>query len=336
LLPSSELQRCEQRLSASPLAAAAAGFNVTETGLPDLPMHMLARGLDALVPDDGAERQRVESRGCALLLQANECGGDHMPTAFGSLAVPIVLAIPPPRRPHGEDVQKEGFGTVEPSATLSPLKHPLEPVAVGMLLRAHAHGVSEALRAAAAANGTQAILQERWPRLLRHLHSICSRADLADVTRRKQGAQPPAETLQRVVEEEWLTHAFVGALSRNTLMWVWDQFALQGWSLAAEVAACAFWLIRREVRRLDAASAGATELKGAMTAQLRQEGEDSLQQLQALLAATSSRTREDVAAKSVASQAKPQVMLRLPMVLVHDPKAVKLKAVRSLSRKSGP
>ena len=102
---------------------------------------------------------------------------------------------------------------------------------------------------------------------------------------------PPRKMLETLVEEEWLLHAFVGSLPRAALMWAWDQFALQGWDIAAELAADCLYLMRREVRRLDHTTAGATELRGAMRSTLRMPDVCSLSQLQAMLAPVSARTR---------------------------------------------
>ena len=121
---------------------------------------------------------------------------------------------------------------------------------------------------------------------------------------------PPVTTLGRVVEEEWLLHGFVGVVPRETLLWVWDQFALQGWGLAAEIAACCFWLIRREVRRLDRDdNAGVTELRVAMCKELQQAAQ--LEQLQALVAPASAKVRERAAGGM--GSAQPQVMLKIPI-----------------------
>ena len=311
-----ELQRCSERLRASPLAATAAGFappDSAATSLPEVPWRMLKRGMDTLCPTDG---QRV--RACALLLQAHECGGGNLPTAMGSLALPVVLASPPPRESKSRHAPLTPANAARPSRAIAPgekpnpLAQPLEPAAAAMLLSVQAHGVSEAIRAASAADdGLQPTLASRWPRLLKHLMAICSRADLADVTRRREGLQPPATVLQRLLDDEWLVHGFVGALPRDALLWAWDQFAMQGWAFASELAACCFWLIRREVRRLDAASAGATELRGAMSAQLAKEA--TVEELQALVAASSVQKREGAGAA-----ASPQVMLRMPLLSAAD------------------
>ena len=118
---------------------------------------------------------------------------------------------------------------------------------------------------------------------------------------------PPATTLLRIVNEEWLSHAFVGALPREALLWAWDQFAVQGWGhVGAELAASCFYLIRREVRRLDHASAGGTELRGAMRKQLLADA--TVAELQAMLASRTEATRAQT------SLVQPQVMLRMPLV----------------------
>ena len=192
----------------------------------------------------------------------------------------------------------------------NPLEQPLEPALAAMLLHVAQHGVAEAVRAASAADGFQLRLRTRWKNLFTHLTNICSRADLADVVQRKQGPLPPRTMLERVVEDEWLVHGFVGALPRESLLWAWDQFALQGWQLAAELAVCCFWLIRHEVRRLDRDdNAGVTELRVAMCVQLQRDAH--LEQLQALLAPASAKVRE-----RVGMHAEPQVMVRIPMATI--------------------
>ena len=115
---------------------------------------------------------------------------------------------------------------------------------------------------------------------------------------------------EKIVDEEWITHGFVGALPRDALLWVWDQFALQGFQIAADLCACCFWLIRREIRGLDKASAGATELMGAMRAQLSKDA--TLEELQALLAGAAHKTIQSSGLGS--QQQLPQVMLPMPML----------------------
>ena len=157
--------------------------------------------------------------------------------------------------------------------------------------------------------GMHSILQSRWPRLLAHLHSICSRVDLSDVSRRRASGQPPKASLQNIVDEEWIEHGFVGALPRKCLLWVWDQFAVQGFHIAAELCACCFWLIRREIRGLDKAFAGATELMGAMRIQLSKDA--TLDQLQALLAGAAAKTMQSTGVGLL--QQPPEVMLPIPL-----------------------
>jgi len=281
---------------------------------------MLSRGVESLLLTQ-TERYEIEGRACALLLQANECGSSDLrnPAALGSLSLPIVLATPTPVVSHAptstrkDDRRRSVSSRAATSASQptrkNPIEQPLEPAPVAMLLRVAQHGVAEALRVAAdPERGVLYTLKNRWPRLYKHLRNICSRADLADVVRRKRGGHPPETTLQHVIDEEWLTHGFVGALPRDTLLWVWDQFALQGWQLASELAACCFYLIRREVRRLDRdANAAATELRVAMCVQLREEAQ--LEQLQALLAPSSAKAREGVGVQRL----QPQVMLQMPL-----------------------
>ena len=161
-------------------------------------------------------------------------------------------------------------------------------------------------------DGVVALLEKRWPRTLTHLVAICQRDDLADVSRRWEGRQPPRTTLERLAVEEWAVHAFVGALPREVLLWAWDQFVLQGWHLAAELAAACFYVMRREVRRLDAGAAGATELRGAMMSQLHRDA--TLAEMQALLAAASAETRLGVTAEGIKADAPPQVMCGMPLI----------------------
>lgn len=85
----------------------------------------------------------------------------------------------------------------------------------------------------------------------------------------------------------------------------------QGWHIAAELAACCLWLVRIEVRRLDHAGAGATELRGVMRAQLRKESQP-LHQLMALMARASDTAREKGRASGKALGTPPQVMIRVP------------------------
>jgi hypothetical protein len=120
-----------------------------------------------------------------------------------------------------------------------------------------------------------------------------------------------------VIDEEWLRHGFVGALAKTPLMWAWDQFAMQGWGFASELAAVSLWLIRREIRQLDYSGAGATELRGVLTKQLQVDAK--LSELQALLASSAFNAREKAAAFLRASgenrdqDGKPDVMIKMPL-----------------------
>ena len=205
------------------------------------------------------------------------------------------------------ETRRAGFTPIE----LAPAQRPLEPEAVAMLLHANEKGVAAAKRAAAdPTDGVQAELQANWPRLLKHLHNICEREDLADVHRER--AMKPARTvLQQIIEEEWLIHGFAGALASRTLLWVWDQFALQGWELAAKIAACSLWLLRIEIRRLDRVGAGATELRGCIRAQL--QNDKSLYELMAMTAGASAQSRERGYSSRTKPSRKPQVMIQLPV-----------------------
>ena len=331
-------------LSTAEMAVNTAEMAVKLEASTDLPMRMLARGLamfdeptravvgtgavvgaasPALLSGSSgtlaslssrsssdALREETEGRACALLLQAHECSA-AVPISLGSLAIAIALGVPAPEHPYkGQPLADR----TRPLPKLAPVQRPLEPASVAMLLRAHSFGVAESRRAAQhPEKGVQALLEQRWPRLLKHLHAICAREDLADVHRRARalefGVQAPRTELQKVIDEEWLVHGFVGALPVNAMLWAWDQFSLQGWSFAAELAACCFWLVRLEVRRLDHAGAGATELRGVMRTQLRQE-EHTLHQLQTLLARSSEQTRSSTPGQAVG--ASPQVMIRVP------------------------
>ena len=284
----------------------------------------------------------LEVRACALTLQMAECGDGDLPEGVGSIALPIAQAMPVAAEamaPGGGGGGGEGSSGCSPgkqrgsrgpststtktdagsgamtelSLERAAMRQPLEPMAVAMMQRVLSHGVPRS-RAAVHDHGTGvvALLEARWPRTLKHLLAICQRDDLADVSRRWEGKRPPRATLERVVDEEWVTHVFVGALPREALLWAWDQFVLQGWHLAAELAAACLYLMRREIRRLDQGCAGATELRGAMQSQLHTDA--NLAELQALLAAVSAETRGKASADGVRHDAKPQVMCRVPMV----------------------
>ena len=264
LLVPSELEQCELRLRGSKLAISAGqALSTAEAAvaLPELPARMLARGLEMFseaaaggsIGADGSalvdnaavpSRAEAEGRACALLLQAHECSSS-IPTAMGSLALAIALGVPLPPATraiastnavvpsHGAEGLSLAPGRAKPLGSnaarrVHPAQRPLEPAAVAMLLRTHTLGVHEAKLAAAAPDkGVQALLAARWPRLLKHLHSICSREDLADVQRRRDSGKAPRTELQLVLEEEWLHHGFVGSLPVDALLWSWDQFALQ-------------------------------------------------------------------------------------------------------------
>ena len=71
-------------------------------------------------------------------------------------------------------------------------------------------------------------------------------------------------------------------------------------------------MMRREVRRLDAGAAGATELRGAMMSQLHRDA--TLAEMQALLAAASAETRLGVTAEGIKADAPPQVMCGMPLI----------------------
>lgn len=332
-----DLQRCEERLKQSDLAVGAAGLSSKNVSTTALPWHLLSSSLQSLV--EQPDVRDVEARACAVLLQAFECGemvpdwlvlkrrrdltrNREVPPASapGSLVMPIILAIPEPAAARGRDARRQTPLSVPSSSILlrkDPLKQPLEPAAVTMLLYVQKQGIPEAVKAARSkTDGVHAILESRWPRLYKHLKNICSRIDIADVTHRQNGATPPLTTLQRVVEDEWLAHGFVGSLPKKVLLWAWDQFTMQGWQFASELAACCFWLIRREVRGLDAAKAGATELVGAMRFQLHTDAK--LEQLQALLAESGERNLEK---NGMPRRGLPPPLVMLPIpykMVVHD------------------
>ena len=133
----------------------------------------------------------------ALLLQAHECSA-AVPITMGSLAIAIALGVSAPLHPHKGHALAD---RTQPPPKLTPVQRPLEPTSVAMLLRAHSFGIAEARRAAEhPEQGVQALLEQRWPRLLKHLHAICAREDLADVHRRARvleyGIQAPRTELQ--------------------------------------------------------------------------------------------------------------------------------------------
>lgn len=381
-------------------------------------------------PTTAGQLDLLEVRACAFVVQLHACGDGGLPTAVGSLALPLAYVLPdvdddvvaahesaahdaiveeavaaaaeevevsrtafgrgkrvsftgptsaalgksatsPPFKPRPQELSRANSSTpgllaAHLPATQLPtvLKHvqdskakaatssandssvrkaidrPLEPAAVAMLMRVAGHCVPEAVKAASDdATGVWPILEKRWPRLLKHLISICQREDLSDLAARQEGKQPPRSTLHKIVVEQWVEHAFVGSLPRDALLFVWDQLTLQGWGLAAEIAAACLYLMRREVRRLDHASAGATELRGAMRAQLFHGF--NLSELQALLAPASALTRQKTAAEigiqlggkrglgaTISGSSTddwdwaPQVMLRLPLVSVRRPSSI--------------
>jgi len=277
-----------------------------------LPTLMVEHAFAGFEIGSPAESQLARVRACGLLLQAFECNGGQLPTTLASLAVPIVIALQPPALPAREwDDTSRAHGELPTPATW-----PLEPEAVAMLTWAHDYGVPAAIAAAASGSATsvQMLIETKWPKLMAHLLSICSRLDLADVNRRREGwrtegVQPPRTTLQGLIDEVWLRAGFVGSLPRDSLLWVWDQLCMQGWEVAAQIAAAGLWLIRREVRRLDHAGAGATELRDAFRSQLRELGQRT--ELQALVGANSASSRQKVA-HLLARDGKPQVMHRTP------------------------
>ena len=91
------------------VGAAGFGTEFDPNSLPaKIPWQMLSRGLDSLLKDSN-ERRDVESRACALLLQAHECSGGNLPTALGSLAMAIA---PHSRFTRGESTGSCGSNTV--------------------------------------------------------------------------------------------------------------------------------------------------------------------------------------------------------------------------------
>ena len=74
-----DIEKCDQRLRASPLAVAAAGL-AQGASTPMLSLkHRLDRGLSSCGLSE-SERALVEARASALLIQAQECGADDTPT----------------------------------------------------------------------------------------------------------------------------------------------------------------------------------------------------------------------------------------------------------------
>lgn len=371
LLYRDSLAQVRLRLRASPLSYGAEGVAAAERSgrfkLPTVAHRLMARGLRSFrdpstaitsgftglgSPEIADDTRALEVRACALLLQVREGGPGELPTAIGSLSLPMAYVLAevktgedaeaatdeltpsrmmmsasaskrlqqhvPPLPPH---LTRSGTGP--PNALLEAIERPLEPIGVTMLMRVLSHGVVDGVKAATDdATGVWPLIEKRWPRLLSHLLGICQRDDLADISARWEGKQPPRSMLHRIVAEEWIEHGFVGSLPREALLWVWDQFMMQGWAVCAEVAAACLFIIRREVRRLDHAAAGATELRGALRAQLHHDL--NICELQALLASASAATRATVSGgatdgKTEGTEKKPyhkepQVMLRLPIV----------------------
>jgi hypothetical protein len=86
-----------------------------------------------------------------------------------------------------------------------------------------------------------------------------------------------------LLDEEWLEHGFVGALSWPVVLWAWDQCAMAGWNALAEIAADALWLLRRDIRKLDEFGGSADDLRDLFAKRLRAV---PLAEFQALYAAT--------------------------------------------------
>ena len=217
------------RLRGCPLAKSAAGHPDEETDnmLASVPWQMLSRPLGALQLTP-AERYEVEGRACAVLLQAHECGrvggakrhGTRLARDGGGTATPQPpLSEGVVKRRAAEERRRAASRTevAAPTGEQECIEQPLEPLPVTLLLHAAEHGISAAVRAAAdAEKGFQPLIQGivgRGSTRAPHM-KICSRADLADVVRRKKGPQPPSTTLQHVVEEEWLTHGLSAPRAR--------------------------------------------------------------------------------------------------------------------------
>lgn len=130
-----------------------------------------------------------------------------------------------------------------------------------------------------------------------------------------------------LLDEEWLEHGFVGAMSWPVVLWAWDQCAMNGWNALAEIAADSVWLLRRDIRRLDEFGGGADDLRDTFAKRLRAV---PLAEFQALYAATHRPTRQasvpkgadqaDPSTQSPAplprapSRPRPEVAFRLPVV----------------------
>lgn len=404
------------RVGGAGAVGAADGTDGERFAVLQLAHRMLSRGMASFQGAGGAgsmSTEELEIRACALVVQLHACGSGELPTAAGSLALPLAYVLPqtadaealaysaasqavedtasragggrgakrvtftagaggagskqgresPTRRAlpaalsrstlsthallaaHVPEAQlpsalkavadakaRAGTARVEESSMRRAADRPAEPAAVTMLMKIASQGVKQAVATATDdAKGVWPLLEKRWPRLLKHLLSICQRDDLADVSARQAGKQPPRAMLHRIVAEEWLEHGFVGSLPRDALLFCWDQFMLQGWDMSTELVAACLFLMRREVRRLDQAAAGATELRGAMRAQLHTDM--NVCELQVLVAGVSAETRRKSSAVAgyklggnrglgaTVSGTKvddwdnaPQVMLRLPII----------------------
>jgi hypothetical protein len=130
-----------------------------------------------------------------------------------------------------------------------------------------------------------------------------------------------------LLDEEWLEHGFVGAMSWPAVLWAWDQCAISGWSALAEIAADSLWLLRRQIRRLDEIGGGADDLRDLFAKRLRAV---PVAEFQALYAATHRPTSQPSLPKAAAEadmssqppaslpkaplRSRPEVAFRLPLV----------------------
>lgn len=130
-----------------------------------------------------------------------------------------------------------------------------------------------------------------------------------------------------LLDEEWLEHGFVGALSWPVVLWAWDQCAMAGWNALAEIAADALWLLRRDIRKLDEFGGSADDLRDLFAKRLRAV---PLAEFQALYAATHRPTPQAslpnaadgtnssslpwAPLPTAPSRSRPQVAFRLPLV----------------------
>jgi len=299
-----------QRQQAQQQQQAAAAPGAAAAKLTGMVRQMVARGV-ASVP--AASRAQLEQRAVALLLRSRAPAGGQLPAAFGPLSLAVLVGAWDEKEARDANATRDATAaalaaakgtTAEPAAARAAAAAATEAAAavdgamaatlIALEARLAHDGVAAIKRAE---GGVLALLQQkRWVHLQRHLFRVCGRRDINHgvelVAKRAvvdPGAPPPRAALLGLLEHEWVRPGFVGALPWAAALWAIDQCVLQGWGVLAEICAACLWLLRREVRRLDASAAGVAELREAMRAALR---DISLAELQALLARPSRAARE--------------------------------------------